>query len=105
MNLITTHLILFKSLQDIQQIEYLGRHLYTVKFLRHAYQLPTTVGSDHLLIELDPKISEYFRYSSKIVPLSRTIFFLPSTKAVHTSFENERKRFVYIEAIAQLSPL
>ena len=37
----TTHLILFKSPRDIQQIDYLERQLNNAKFLRHAYQLAT----------------------------------------------------------------
>ena len=97
----TTHLILFKSPRDIQQIDYLGRQLNNAKFLRHAYQLATKEDFGHLLIDLDPKTSECFRYSSNIVPPSPTIFYLPSSKAVITSLENERERIMYIEANAQ----
>ena len=97
----TTHLIFFKSPQDIQQIDYLGRQLNNAKFLRHAYQLATKEDFGHLLIDLDPKTSECLRYSSNIVPPSPTIFYLPSSKAVITSLENERERIMYIEANAQ----
>ena len=97
----TTHLILFKSPRDIQQIDYLGRQLNNAKFLRHAYQLATKEDFGHLLIDLDPKTSECLRYSSNIVPPSPTIFYLPSSKAVITSLENERERIMYIEANAQ----
>ena len=96
----TTHLILFKSPRDIQQIDYLGRQLNNAKFLRHAYQLATKEDFGHLLIDLDPKTSECLRYSSNIVPPSPTIFYLPSSKAVITSLENERERIMYIEANA-----
>ena len=99
--LITIHLILFKSPRDIQQIDYLGRQLNNAKFLRHAYQLATKEDFGHLLIDLNPKISECLRNSSNIVPLSPTIFYLPSAKAVITSLENERERIMYIEANAQ----
>ena len=97
----TTHLILFKSPRDIQQIDYLGRQLNNAKLLRHAYQLATKEDFGHLLIDLDPKTSECLRYSSNIVPPSPTIFYLPSSKAVITSLENERERVMYIEANAQ----
>ena len=98
----TTHLILFKSPRDIQQIDYLGRQLNNAKFLRHAYQLATKEEFGHLLIDyLDPKTSECLRYSSNIVAPWPTIFYLPSSKAVITSLENERERIIYIEANAQ----
>ena len=97
----TTHLILFKSPRDIQQIDYLGRQLNNAKLLRHAYQLATKEDFGHLLIDLDPKTSECLRYSSNIVPPSPTIFYLPSSKAVITSLENERERIMYIEANAE----
>ena len=70
------------------------------KILRHAYQLATDEDFGHLLIDLDPKTSECLRYSSNIVPPSPTIFYLPSSKAVLTSLENERERIMYIEANA-----
>ena len=73
----TTHLILFKSPRDIQQIDYLGIQLNNAKILRHAYQLATKEDFGHLLIDLDPKTSECLRYSP-------TIFYLPSSKAVIT---------------------
>ena len=97
----TTHLILFESHRDIQQIDYLGRQLNNAKFFRHAYQLATKADFGHLLIDLDPKTSECLRYSSNIVQPSSTIFYLPSSKAVITSLEIERGRVMYIEANAQ----
>ena len=54
----TTHLILFNSPRDVQQIDYLGRQLNNANFLRHAYQLATKDDFSHLLIDLDPKTSE-----------------------------------------------
>ena len=87
----TTQLILFKSPRDI---DYLGRQLNNAKFLRHAYQLATKEDFGHLLIDLDPKTSECLRYSSNIVPQSPTIFYLPSSKGVITSLENERERIM-----------
>ena len=101
LDLNTTHLSLFKSPRDIQQIDYLGRQLNHAKFLRHAYQLATKEIFGHLLIDLDPKTSECPRYSSIIVPPSPTIFYLPSSKAVIISLENERERIMYIEANAR----
>ena len=97
----TTHLILFKSPRDIQQIDYSGRQLNNAKFLPHAYQLATKEDFGHLLIGLDPKTSEFLRWSSNIVLPSPTIFYLPSSKAVIQSLENESKAIMYNEANAQ----
>ena len=94
MDLKTTHLILFKSPQDIQQIDYLCRRLNNAKFLRRAYQLATKKNFGHLLIEC-------LHYSSNIIPPSPTIFYLPSSKAVITSLGNERERIMHIEAKVQ----
>ena len=37
----TSHIILFKSACDIQQVEFLRKQLNLVKFLKHCYQLAT----------------------------------------------------------------
>ena len=54
----TTHIILFKSARDKQQIEILGKQLNLVKVLKHCYQLATNEPFGHLLIDLDPKTSD-----------------------------------------------
>ena len=87
----TTHLSLFKSPRHIQQSYYLDRQLNKTKLPCHAYQLGTKEDFGHLLIDLDTKTSGYLRYFSNIVPTSQTIFYLPSSKAVVTSLEKERK--------------
>ena len=51
----TTHIILFQSARDIQQVEILGKQLNLVKFLKYCYQLATKEPFGHLLIDLDPK--------------------------------------------------
>ena len=37
----TSHIILFKSPRNIQQVEYLGKQLNLAKFLRNCYELAT----------------------------------------------------------------
>ena len=56
----TTHIILFKSARDIQQVDFLGKQLNLVKFLKHCYQLATKEPFGDLLIDLDPKTSDIF---------------------------------------------
>ena len=62
----TSHIVLFpaifnksrdiqQSARDIQQVEFLGKQLNLVKFLKHCYQLATKEPFGHLLIDLDPK--------------------------------------------------
>ena len=64
----TTHIILFKSTRDIQQIGFIGRQLNNTQFLEDSYELATKQPFGHLLIHLDPKTSEVLRYCSNIVP-------------------------------------
>ena len=54
----TTHIILFKSLRDIQQIEYPGKQLNCLQLLKNAYKLATAEPYGHLIIDLDPKTSQ-----------------------------------------------
>ena len=97
----TTHIILFKSPRDIQQISYIGKQLNNTNFLKDSYDLATKQPFGHLLIDLDPKTTDSLRYCSKIVPLGPTTFYLPSSKAVITHLTNERERDMYAEANAR----
>ena len=49
----TSHIILFKSPRDVQQLDLLGRQLNVSKFLRDCYELATRDSFGHLLIDLD----------------------------------------------------
>ena len=51
----TTHIILFKSPRDVQQISYIGKQLNNTNFLKDSYDLATKQPFGHLLIDLDPK--------------------------------------------------
>ena len=61
-----SHIILFKSACDIQQVEFFSKQLILVKFLKHCYQLAAKELFGHLLINLDPKTSDCLRYCSNI---------------------------------------
>lgn len=91
----TTHIILFKSLRDVQQIEFLGKQLNNAQFLKEAYLLATQKPYGHLLIDLDPKTSEGLRYCSNITSPGATIFYIPSSKAVVTTITNEKEALAY----------
>ena len=94
----TTHIILFKSARDIQQVEFLGKQLNLVKFLKYCYQLATKEPFGHLLIDLDPKTSDCLRYCSNITEPGPSIFYLPSDKAETTPLNKEREKIIYTEA-------
>ena len=49
----TSHIILFKSPRDIQQLEHIGRLLDLTTFLRSCYELATKDTYGHLLIVYD----------------------------------------------------
>ena len=51
----TTHIIVFNSPRDSQQIEYFGRQLNNVYFLKECYTKAVAEPHGHLLIDLDPK--------------------------------------------------
>ena len=57
----TTHIILFKSPRDLQQIDYLGRQLKKVEFLRDCYTRATSEPHGHLLIKV-----KFFRTSKAL---------------------------------------
>ena len=88
----TSHIILFKSARDIQQVEFLGKQLNLVKFLKHCYQLATKEPFGHLLIDLDPKTSDCLRYCSNITEPDPTVFYLPLIK------QKQMLNIIYTEA-------
>lgn len=94
----TTHIILFKSLRDVQQIEFLGKQLNNSQFLKEAYLLATQQPYGHLLIDLDPKTSEVLRYCSNVTSPGHTIFYLPLSIAVVTKIANEKEALGYAKA-------
>ena len=96
----TTHIVLFKSPRDVQQIGLIGRQLNNAQFLRESYELATKPAFGQFFIDLDPKISDALRYSSNIVPQGPSIFYLPSAKAVITILTDERERSMYASANA-----
>ena len=97
----TTHIILFKSPRDLQQIDHLGRQLKKVEFLRDGYTRATSEPYGHLLIDFDPKTSECLRFCSNITAPGAIIFYIPSEIAKETNLTNERDKRAYAEALAE----
>ena len=97
----TTHIILFKSPRGIQQITYIGKQLNNTCFLKESYELATKLPFGYLLIDLDPKTSDFLRFCSNIVQPGPKFFYLPSSKAVITNLTDERERVMYAKANAR----
>ena len=86
----TSHIILFKSPRDVQQLDFLGRQLNVSKFLRSRYKLANRDSFGHLLIDLDPRTSDCLRYCSNLTRPGPTVFYLPLSKAETTPITNEK---------------
>ena len=86
----STHIVLFKSLRDIQQIEYLGKQLNCLQLLTEAYKFATTDSYGHLVIDLDPKTPQGLRFSSNLIGPEPSIFYIPLQEAVTTPLANEK---------------
>ena len=97
----TTHLILFKSLRDIQQIEYLGKQLNCLQLLKDAYKLATAEPYGRLIIDLDPKTGQGLRFASQIIGPDPSIFYIPEQEAVITPNTNEKETLAYAQAMGK----
>ena len=97
----TTHIILFKSLRDIQQIECLGKQLNCLQLIKEAYKLATAEPFGELMIDLDPKTSQGLRFSSQLIGPAPSIFYISSPEAVITTITNEKETFAYAQAMGK----
>ena len=79
-----THIILFKSLQDIQQIEYFGKQLNCLQLLKDAYKLASAQPYGHLIVDLELKTSQGSRFFSQLlVPIRQFSIFLRRKPLLH----------------------
>ena len=97
----TTHIILFKSLRDIQQIEQIGKQLNCLILLKDAYKLSAAEPYGRLIIDLDPKASQGLHFASQIIGPHPSIFYIPSEEAVVTPITNEKETFAYAQAMGK----
>ena len=97
----TTHIILFKSPRDVQQIDVFGRQLNNTEFIRDCYKKATSEPFGHFMIHFDPRTSDSLRYCSNIVGPGPTDFYIPPSLARETPLTNEREKLAYTEALAE----
>ena len=96
-----THIILFNSRRDSQQIQFLGKQLNKVNFLKECHTKAVAEPHGQRLINLDPKRSECLRFWSDIVDAGPTIIYLPSSQAKITEITNEREKFAYTQSLGK----
>ena len=97
----TTHIVLFKLLRDIQQIEYLGKQFNCLQLLKDVYKLATAQPYGHLIIDLDPKTSQGLQFSSQLIGPEPSIFYIPSEEAVIAPITNEKDTFACAKALVR----
>ena len=90
----TTHIILFKSPRDVQQVEFLGKRLNLTQFLKKCYEIATRETFGQLLIDLDPKTSDCLRFCSNITEPGPSVYDIPSYKADIAHISNEREKIL-----------
>lgn len=81
-----THVVLFKSPRDVQQVQKLATQLGLGRQLVDWYNNATSKPYGHLMIDLSPRTVDPLRYSTGLNP---TIFYLPKAKAKVTVIEDE----------------
>lgn len=80
-----THIVLFKSPRDVQQIRVLSRQLGLGKSLETWYNMATEAPFGHLMIDLQPKTEDTLRYSSGLDP---THFFVTNPARFNSTLES-----------------
>ena len=85
----TTHIVLFKSPRDVQQIDLLGKQLGLGNTLRKWYAHATSLPNGHLMIDLSPETNDLLRYSTDVTSFP-TKFFLPSSRSRVTQINDQK---------------
>lgn len=94
-----THIVLFKSPRDVQQIKILSKQLGLVGELENWYKKATNKPYGHLLIDLSTNTPDYLRYSSGFDP---TTFYLPKNSSRTTVVNDEPTKLLYSKGLEPL---
>ena len=87
-----THIVLFKSPRDVQQVRILSRQLGLGSELEQWYKLAISKPYGHLMIDLHPKTVDCLRFSSGFEP---TRFHLPKSQSRVTFVNDEYTKLLY----------
>ena len=99
-----THLVLFKSPRDVNQISVLASQLGLGKELVKWYLEATAESYGHLMIDLCRRTSDSIRYSTECTSFPSK-FFLPSSKARITDINDKSTELLYSEAYSRIQPV
>lgn len=95
-----THIILFKSPRDVQQVNVLSKQLGLGNDLQKWYTNATSKPYGHIMIDLTPKTPDSLRYCSDVTSFP-SIFYLPSSRSRTTEINDKKTRLLYSEALTK----
>ena len=93
-----THIVLFKSPRDVNQVQKLGQQLGFGNHFTKWYQDATSIPFGHLLIDLSPRTNDKLRFSTNIGSFP-TKFYLPPSQARVSEIEDDNSKRLYTEGI------
>lgn len=93
-----THLILFKSPRDVQQIKILAKQLGLGKELINWYNDATSKPFGHLLIDLNSRTPDSLRYATDICSFPAK-FYLPNGRSRITEINDKGTELLYSETL------
>ena len=93
-----THIVLFKSPRDINQIQRFGQQLGLGKQFSKWYEDATNKPFGHLLIDLTPRTNDKLRFSTNIGQFP-TKYYLPPSQARITVVDDDYSKRLYTQGI------
>ena len=98
-----THIVLFKSPQDVHQVATLSVHLGLGSALVDWYRDATSVPFDHLMVDLSPRTDDRLRYctNSGNIPSK---FYVPDKLKHLKGLDDEHTKSLYSPSIPALFP-
>ena len=96
----TTHIVLFKSPRDVQQIEILGRQMGLGKQLKQWYDDATQEPYGHPMIGLRPSTPDLLRYCSNVTSFPSELF-VPNSRARISDIKDKRTELLQSEALSE----
>ena len=95
-----THIVLFKSPRDINQIQKLGQQLGLGTRLVEWYSDATSTPFGHLFIDLSPRTNDKLRFSTNCGEYP-TKFYLHSSQARITTIDDDFTKRLYTESLPE----
>ena len=96
-----THVVLFKSPRDVNQIQKFSQQLGLGNHLVQWYKDATAKAFGHLLVDLSPRTNDKLRYATECGEFP-TKFYLPPSQARETTLDDDHTKRVYSESIYPL---